>query len=159
MDVTSLTLLALLLIANGSPVIIRYFLKERCNFPLDGGIRFIDGRPLLGRSKTVMGMVVAVAATGLAAPLFGVAIATGAAIGLWAMAGDAMSSFIKRRLHIEPSGSAPVLDQVPESLLPAVMVGRELITGWHDVVAVVAAFTVINLVVSRLLVFKAARRR
>lgn len=37
------------------------------------------------------------------------------------MVGDLFSSFVKRRLGIPPSGRAVLLDQLPESLLPTLV--------------------------------------
>lgn len=39
-----------------------------------------------------------------------------------AILGNALSSFVKRRLRIPSSGSAPGLDQIPEVLLPVLPV-------------------------------------
>ena len=44
----------------------------------------------------------------------------GALVAASAMAGDCLSSFIKRRFGLEPSRMTLGLDQVPESLFPAV---------------------------------------
>ena len=146
----SLKLLSLLLVANGVPVIIHFFLGQRCSFPLDGGARFIDGRPLLGPSKTVCGVAGSIAATGMLAPLLDIPMTTGLMIGAFAMLGDGLSSFTKRRMGIPPSGSAPALDQIPESLLPALAVGPELQLSVTDTIVVIVVFAAINLTVSRL---------
>ena len=55
-----LRLLLLLGAANTAPIVIKRVLGGRWNAPLDGGLRFVDGRPLLGPSKTVRGLVAAV---------------------------------------------------------------------------------------------------
>jgi hypothetical protein len=68
---TGLRLLLLLTLANTSPLVAKRLLGPRWAAPLDGGLRFFDGRPLLGASKTVRGVLVAVAACTLAAPLLG----------------------------------------------------------------------------------------
>src|SRR5258707_15129173 len=59
-----LQLLILLTLANGTPVIAKKVFGDRLAWPLDGGLGFIDGRPLLGRSKTLRGIVLAVLAAG-----------------------------------------------------------------------------------------------
>ena len=64
-----LKLLLLLLIANGAPVIARHLFELRFNFPLDGGLNFFDGQPLLGESKTLRGVVLSVIATTIVAIL------------------------------------------------------------------------------------------
>jgi CDP-2,3-bis-(O-geranylgeranyl)-sn-glycerol synthase len=117
-----LRLLALLAVANSAPIIAKRWLGARFAWPLDGGLRFpLDGRPLLGPSKTVRGLLAAVLATALGALLLGLPMATGALLGAGAMAGDALSSFVKRRLGVPSSGKATGLDQIPEALLPLLM--------------------------------------
>jgi len=109
-----------------------------------------DGRPLLGPSKTVRGVVVAVVACMLCAPVLGLPVAAGALTGAAAMAGDALSSFVKRRLAIEPSGQAFGLDQIPEALLPLLAVQGLLNLSWLQVAAVTAAFFLLEVPVARL---------
>jgi CDP-2,3-bis-(O-geranylgeranyl)-sn-glycerol synthase len=67
------------------------------------------------------------------------------------MVGDLSSSFIKRRLGSRPSSQAIGLDQIPEALLPMLACRAALGLGLLDIVAVVAAFFVGELVASRLL--------
>ncbi|WP_211235131.1 hypothetical protein [Azohydromonas australica] len=119
-------LLVLLTVANTAPIAVKRLLCDRWNAPLDGGLRFFDGKPLLGHSKTVRGVVAATVATLLMAPLMGFPAPTGAAVGLLSMAGDLLSSFVKRRLGIPSSGKATGLDQVPEALLPLLVLRESL---------------------------------
>ena len=49
--------LLLLGVANGTPIFARKLFGELFDAPLDGGIKFRDGRPLFGSSKTVRGIV------------------------------------------------------------------------------------------------------
>ncbi|MGJ7519075.1 hypothetical protein ACSFA0_01105 [Variovorax sp. LT1P1] len=106
-----LQLLLLLAVANNAPIAAKRPLGERWSCPLDGGFMLRDGRPVLGPSKTVRGVV---AACMLYAWILGLAPGVGATIGTVAMAGDALSSFVKRRMAIEPSGRALEIDQIPE---------------------------------------------
>src|SRR5262245_29891428 len=110
--------LVLLTFANGTPVIAKKIFGSRLAFPLDAGVHFVDGRPLLGQSKTIRGVVLSVAVTAAAAPVLGVSAATGALVACFAMLGDIFSSFIKRRRKLPSSAQAIGLDQIPESLLP-----------------------------------------
>ncbi len=119
-------LLLLLTLANFSPIVARALLRGRGAAPLDGGLRCRDGRPLLGPSKTWRGLLAAVAACTLGAPVLGFPLAIGALAGAASMAGDALASFIKRRLGIASSGRAFVLDQLPESLLPLLVLQAPL---------------------------------
>ena len=67
------------------------------------------------------------------------------------MTGDLLSSFTKRRLALKPSSRATGLDQIPESLVPALMCWHELSLTVADVVAVVGLFFFGEIVLSRLL--------
>jgi CDP-2,3-bis-(O-geranylgeranyl)-sn-glycerol synthase len=155
---SALALLFLLFVANGTPVILRILMKEKFNMPVDGNLTFMDSRPLLGTAKTIRGIIGSVVLTTLAAPLMGFTVQTGAVVGSLAMAGDIVSSFVKRRLGIAPSDRALGIDQIPESLFPALAVRSQLNLGWTEVVLIVAGFMAIGLVMSRIL-FKAGIRR
>jgi CDP-2,3-bis-(O-geranylgeranyl)-sn-glycerol synthase len=111
-------LLVLLVLANGTPVILKKIMGNRFAWPLDGGLRFFDAQPLLGPSKTVRGVLGAILVAALAGSVIGPGWGIGALVGSTAMLGDLFSSFCKRRLKLPASSRATVLDQVPESLLP-----------------------------------------
>ena len=66
------------------------------------------------------------------------------------MAGDLLSSFVKRRLALPPSSKATGLDQVPESLLPALACHGALVLTLADIALVVAVFFVGEIIFSRL---------
>jgi CDP-2,3-bis-(O-geranylgeranyl)-sn-glycerol synthase len=146
-----LKLVLLLAIANGAPILANKLLGAALAYPLDGGRSFIDGRPILGPSKTIRGLTVAVTATSVCAPLLDVEWTTGLIIGLAAMAGDLASSFIKRRIGYPSSGRALALDQIPEALLPAVAAMNLMALTIVDVIVVVALFSLGELALSRLL--------
>ena len=67
------------------------------------------------------------------------------------MAGDLLSSFIKRRLNRPPSSRAIGLDQIPESLLPLLACHEALALTAADIGIVVAAFFAGAVILSRLL--------
>ncbi len=152
-------LLCLLLVANGAPVIAWDLLGERFAWPVDGGRRWRDGRPLLGPSKTWRGLGAALLATPAAAVALGLPWATGLMVAAGAMAGDLLSSFVKRRLTIEPSGKARGLDQIPESLLPLLAVRDRYGLGWGDIALLVAVFFVLEMTISPLLYRLGIRKR
>ncbi len=154
-----LKLLCLLVVANGAPVLAKKVLGSRWSFPLDGDRCFVDGRPLLGPSKTLRGLAVALLFAGLVAPLLGWSFTTGALFGALSMGGDLFSSFIKRRLGMASSSMALGLDQVPESLLP--LLGLYVVLGVDalEVAAVVVLFFVGELALSRLLYHLGLRDR
>ena len=101
-----LQLLILLAVANGTPVIAKLLLGDKFAASLDGGAPFGDGRPWFGPSKTIRGFVLAVLATTCAAALLGLGWKMGVLVGTMAMAGDLLSSFVKRRLGLVPSSQA-----------------------------------------------------
>ncbi|MHB8883794.1 MAG: CDP-archaeol synthase [Methylovirgula sp.] len=113
-----LKLLVLLALANGSPIIAKWIFHERFARPLDRNLKLRDGRPLFGPAKTMRGILVSLVITSACAPLLGISFAVGLLVASAAMAGDLLSSFVKRRLGILSSGRATGLDQIPESLLP-----------------------------------------
>ena len=146
-----LSCLLLLLIANGTPVITLALLGNRYARPLDNGRRWRDGRFLFGPTKTIRGVVAAVIAAAIAGLALGLPFTTGAVLGLYAMLGDLGSSFTKRRLGFNSSHSVPVLDQLPESLVPVLGVkGRLALTG-PDIFVIVAGFFFLELLLSKLL--------
>ena len=142
--------LILISAANGAPVLFARLLGARFAHPIDGGIVLRDGHPLLGRSKTWRGLPAAVLLAAGAAVLMSLPWQLGALAATSAMAGDCLSSFIKRRFGLEPSSMTLGLDQVPESLFPAVACSAYLPLGPLDVALTVLVFLVGELATSRL---------
>ena len=116
--VTLLELLLLLMLANGTPVIVKRVLGARLGRPLDGGAHLWDGRPVFGASKTIRGIAFAVVVTVAGSLALGLGGTVGAVVGATAMAGDLGSRFVKRRLGLPPHAVALGLGHVPESPLP-----------------------------------------
>lgn len=148
-----LQLLLLLAAANGAPVLGKRLLRDRFAWPVDFGLRLFDGRPLFGMSKTWRGLVLALAAVAALAPAIGLDGRLGLCVGALAMAGDLLSSFLKRRLGLAPSSMALGLDQIPESLLPLAVVAwtGSLPLNVLDVAAGTILFLVGELAASRVL--------
>ena len=144
-------ILMLLGVAKGTQIFAKRLFGQRFNAPLDGGLKFLDGRPLFGPSKTVRGLVLSVACTTLAAPLLGFEWITGAGLASASMFGDLLSSFIKRRLGLRTHSQAFGLDQVPESLLPLLLLQEHLGLSGGDIALVVTVFIALELLLSRLL--------
>ena len=154
-----LKLLVLLTLANGTPIVTKKILGPRFSYPLDGGIKLGDGRPLFGSSKTIRGILVSIVVTTAAAPLLGLSLGVGATVAAAAMAGDLFSSFTKRRLNFPSSSQALGLDQIPESLLPMLACANALSLTATDIVLGVAIFFVGELILSRLLYWLRLRDR
>lgn len=146
-----LQLLILLTVANGTAIVAAKVLGDAFAHPLDGGVLFVDGRPLFGPSKTIRGIVLSLLATSIAAALIGLGWKVGALVGIGAMAGDLLPSFTKRRLGFASSSMAIGLDQIPESLFPLLASRILLPLGWLDILLGVAVFFVGELILSRIL--------
>lgn len=144
-------LLMLLTLANGTPVIAKDIFGSYSSCPLDCGLRFFDGRPLFGESKTIRGIVLSILVTMTVAPLLGISWQIGAVVASLAMAGDLFSSFVKRRLHMLSGDRATGLDQVPESLFPLLACRGPLSLTAAEIAVTVVIFFVGALLVSRLL--------
>ena len=91
--------------ANASPVVLGG------GEPLDGGRKWLDGKPFLGSHKTVKGtffgfVVGAVVGFLQGNPLGGVLQSVGA------ITGDIVASFFKRRWNLRPGESMPLVDQL-----------------------------------------------
>ena len=143
--------LVLVTLANGTPVIAKKVLGGRWSAPLDGGLILGDGRPLFGRSKTVRGVVLTVVATAAGSELMGLGWSFGAMVAAAAMAGDLLSSFIKRRAGMPSSSKATGIDQIPEALFPAVAAQPTLGLSAIDIGLVALIFLVGEILVSRVL--------
>jgi CDP-2,3-bis-(O-geranylgeranyl)-sn-glycerol synthase len=145
-----LQVLVLLTLANGAPVIAKRILGDRFAIPIDGGAKFVDGRPIFGLSKTFRGIFLSILMTSAFGPVVGLDWKIGALVASVAMAGDLFSSFLKRRLNLAAGGKATGLDQVPESLFPLLACRSALPLTYLDIVAGTAVFFVGELLLSRL---------
>ena len=144
-------LLLLVFVANGAPILARWLMAGRLAYPVDAGYRFIDARPLLGQAKTWRGIFASVLATVLLAILLELGWVAGLLVACGAMAGDLLSSFIKRRCALPASAKAPLLDQIPESLLPLLLVAPAFALRAADIILLVILFFVFELLLSKIL--------
>ncbi len=149
--VLALKVLLLAMAANAAPILGKRLLGDYGALPIDGGLSFVDGRPLLGPSKTVRGLVLSLVACLLVALALGYPWTLGLTFGAASMAGDALSSFLKRRLDVPSSGRFLGLDQIPEILLPLWLCKAELGLDLWSILVLIALFTVGSLAVSRLM--------
>ena len=151
--------LILLSLANGSPVIAKRIFGASYAAPVDGNARFIDGRPLVGPSKTIRGIVVSLVVTALGAILLGLHFWIGLLVAGTSMAGDLFSSFLKRRIGLGPSSKATGLDQLPESLFPLLACQPLLSLTAIDIAVGCAVFFAGALLLSRLFFWLRLRDR
>jgi len=143
-----LTLLALILLANGLPALLRLLFGPAR--PLDGGRTLADGQPMLGRDKTWRGVTASLVGTALGALALGLPLSLGLKVALGAILGDLIASFGKRRLGRPPGTSVPLLDQLPEALIPALLAKAELALAWSELGLVVLVFVVMDLTLTPL---------
>jgi CDP-archaeol synthase len=142
--------LILLSLANGAPVIAKRVFGQTYAAPVDGNAQFVDGRRLLGPSKTIRGVVISLLVTTLGAIPLGLQFWLGLLIASTAMAGDLFSSFLKRRLRLASSSKATGLDQIPESLFPLLACRSLLSLSALDIAVACAVFFVGQVLFSRL---------
>lgn len=159
MSVNLVQLLLLIIIANGAPIILRAIMGNCLDFAIDFGYRLPDNNPLFGSSKTWRGVVAAIIFTSIGAVLIGYPAFTGAQVAIYAVLGDILSSFVKRRLGMAPSSMAPLLDQVPESFLPAVMLMDTFELDLHSIIILVCVFIVVELILSAIFFKLGIRKR
>ncbi len=159
MNFDLLPLLLLIIIANGAPILIRQLLNDSFKLAIDFGQKLPDKNRLFGSSKTWRGILAALLATSIAAWLLGYSLETGLLVAFYAILGDLISSFIKRRLSMEPSSMAPLLDQVPESLIPALLMKNTFNLDISSVILLVLIFVIIELVLSHILYKWGLRKR
>jgi CDP-2,3-bis-(O-geranylgeranyl)-sn-glycerol synthase len=159
MTVELLQLLLLIIIANGAPILIRALLNDGFNVAVDFGKKLPDNKRILGSSKTWRGIFAAFVATAAAAWLLGYSPETGLLVATYVVLGDLLSSFIKRRLAVVPGGMAPLLDQIPESLFPALMMMETFNLDIASVILLVLIFIIAELVLSHLLYSWGVRKR
>lgn len=158
-ELSQISLITLLLIANGAPIIARYIFGDKYAKPIDANRRFFDGKVILGHSKTLRGVAASVSATGLAAPLLGIPIHWGIIVGAFTMLGDLITSFIKRRLSIEPSGMALGLDHIPEAMLPLFIVSNQFDLSFTEILTMSTLFWLLAIGLSKVLFVWNIRRR
>jgi CDP-2,3-bis-(O-geranylgeranyl)-sn-glycerol synthase len=105
-----------------------------------------DGRRLFGAHKTWRGLVAGMAACTLIGWALGPGWLVGCGVGAAALAGDALSSTVKRRLNRPPGTEIPGLDQLPEALLPLLIFHAPLGISIEVAFALTLVFTMLDLV-------------
>ncbi|MHC1742301.1 MAG: CDP-archaeol synthase [Syntrophobacteraceae bacterium] len=133
-------MLVLLWLVNFAPPLLAHFLGERWNAPVDGNRAWRDGRPLFGPHKTIRGLASSLLAGTLAGWLLGLTGWIGALTAVLSMAGDLLSSFIKRRLSLPSGDVSPGLDQVFEGAFPILLLGLTFDLGRWTQAALLLVF-------------------
>jgi len=142
--------LALLIAANAAPVVLSKLMRERTGTPLDFGCVLPDGERLFGDHKTWRGLFFGIVASTLVSGVLGLAAWIGAGFAAASLIGDALSSAVKRRMHLKPGTEIPGLDQIGEALLPLVLFAGELSLQYSSIAGVTVAFILLDMAVTRL---------
>ena len=106
------------LVANSSPLILRNLMKNYSFRPIDQNKVLPDGERVLGSNKSWEGLTAGVCGGTLVGFAYGYFLGStswilyGFLMGLGAMLGDLLNSFIKRRLKIRPGEPFIPLDQL-----------------------------------------------
>jgi len=119
--------------------------------PIDFGRKFLDGKPVFGKNKTLrgfffglaIGLIVGYAET----LLFGYPLFLGLLTSLGALFGDLIGAFMKRRLGLAPGNILPVVDQI-DFIVGAVLVSLPVygyMLYWELVLAVLVITPPIHL--------------
>lgn len=137
--------------ANAIPLLAYDVFKSRWSMPVDGGRMLKDGQRLFGPAKTVRGIVLSLVLTPLFGFFIGFPLRGGLVVAAGAMTGDLLSSFIKRRMRMKAGSMAFGVDQIPEILIPLLMVRRAVGLSGLEIAGAVSVFIVFELVASRLL--------
>ena len=126
----ALSVVIFLWAVNFAPPLAAYFLESKWGYPLDGGLNFFDGQPLLGRHKTLRGLFAALATGMLAGYILGWGWWLGFLAAMLSMCGDLGSSFLKRRLKLPSGSDVPGLDQFLEGIFPLFLLKFSLHLSW-----------------------------
>ncbi len=152
-------LLVLLGTSNTLPIIARVVLKTRFDWPVDFNRAFFDRRPLFGPHKTWRGIAASLSGTALLSWILGFGFLTGFWLAFLSMAGDLISSFIKRRFDLKSGARATGLDQTIESFLPLAVMKDHLHLSWTDCFGITIVFILVEIVFSPIFYHLGFRRR
>jgi CDP-2,3-bis-(O-geranylgeranyl)-sn-glycerol synthase len=143
--IINVPVLLLLIVANSTPVVMAQLLGTWRNSPIDAGIKLCDGRPLFGPHKTWRGFISGTAAAGLFGTLLPTGFVISASGGLLALTGDLLSSFLKRRMNRASGQSTPLVDQLPEALLPMLVFQNALVLPASSIAATAVIFSLLDM--------------
>ena len=142
-----LAALLLLAAAHSAPVLAARALGSRWAAPIDGGAILPDGESLFGAHKTWRGILASLLLCALLAGLLGQPVRLGLIFAALAMSADLLTSGVKRRVHTPVGREIPLLDQIPEALLPLLVLHAALGIGWQTVWLLCGAFLALDLMV------------
>lgn len=142
--------LALLGAANATPVIVAQVARDGWSTPLDFGYVMPDGERLFGSHKTWRGLMFGVLAVVAVGAMFELSLSSSVGFAVTSLAADAVSSAVKRRMHLKPGTESVGLDQIGEALLPLILFSTPLSLAPAEIVGVTAIFVLLDLATARL---------
>ncbi len=137
---TTFRVIIFFFLVNSLPVLAQVVLGERLKYPVDGGILWLDKKPLLGQNKTLRGIVISIAGGTAACGLLGQPWWIGGVAATLSMVGDLTSSFIKRRMNVPSGNDLFPHDHILESLFPVLFLTPFLQLSLIQVIISVVCF-------------------
>ncbi len=150
--------LLLVIVANMAPWAAGRLSRGRLGLPLDCGATLRDGGRLFGDHKTWRGLLTSEMACAVTARLLGHSYLLGVEFAALALAADALSSFTKRRLRLSPGAEVLALDQLPEALLPLLVLAGPLEISLFEAMGIALIFLCLDLAARPLRHSRAAQR-
>lgn len=127
--------------------------------PLDQGKNFIDGKRIIGNGVTIKGFIIGTMLGTILGIIQGLLIGNfiyglilGFLLSFGALVGDAIGSFIKRRLNIAQGRPAPILDQL-DFLFGALLFASVYIHITWMTILITAVITFIVHIVSNIIAY------
>jgi hypothetical protein len=139
--------LLLVIATNAGAWAAGHLMPSGLRVPLDGGAILADGERILGNHKTWGGLIVGTIACSFVTMLLRHSFLMGAIFGLLSLAGDCGSSFVKRRLHFPTGAEVPGLDQLPEAMVPLLVLRRPLGLSLAEAAVIAVVFLLLDLAV------------
>ena len=143
-------ILILLLLINGAPPVIAFLFPGIARHPVDCGLKFFDGYPVLGKHKTITGFLSGTLTGCIFGFMLGFPLMIGLLAGFLGMAGDSFTSFIKRRLNIASGSDVFSLDQFLEGLFPLLILHRFYSLSWNQTLVLLFLFIIMAWIGSKL---------
>ena len=140
MMLISIKILLLLFAINFAPAFLSFLMEDKWSAPVDFNAKMWDGRPLFGSHKTIRGICAAILAGTLIGILLNFLWWEGFCAGLLSMAGDLLSSFIKRRAGLAEGADAPGLDQILEASIPFVFLSSRFSINGFAIICIISVF-------------------
>ena len=136
----AIKVLAFMIWGNFLPPIASIIFEDKFKRPFDNSWTFFDNKPLFGPHKTIRGVTICLVGSTAVYPLLGLSWHLAATAAALLMAGDLLSSFIKRRFDLKSGDSVCGLDQLFEGLFPGLFLAHHFNMPFWQLAAVLIIF-------------------